>query len=394
MQELDEVLRTFDIYNPEHADDRWELFRHARRECPLPFSDSYDGQYHVTRYEDAMFVLGHPELFSSADPFPTNAAPVRLPPLDADPPEHEDYRRVIDPYLRFSALKKSEAQIRAIANEYIDAWIERGGCEFVADFAMPFTAGVLATVVFDETDPDRLQRAIDCATAVATKADPESFMNLAVLCTEYLQERRDASDERDDVVSAIARGTLCGREMTEEEQLGAVSMLFLGGLDTTRGAIGTIAHHLATVDGLEARLRAAEPPRFPLLLEIIRRYAPVAVSARTVLADVTLAGRELHAGDRLIVHFDAVNRDEARFDDPDELEFDTRRPTNLVFGSGIHHCVGINLARFQIELGFDELLRRVTRLRLADGAQVGYAAGAALGPESLPLHFDPLERQD
>lgn len=381
--------RGYDVYDQRHADRRWELLAHARRECPVPFSESYGGQYHVTRYDDVRFVLEHPELFSSAVPAPTNEAPVRLPPLDADPPLQQEFRRILNPFLSRSYLMRFADRMREIANEAIDVWIDTGEVELISQFAMPYSAGVLATVVFDETDPRRVGRARDAATRAGTKADAESFFGLAMTAAEYLAEREDGLTDRDDIVGAVARGSVAGRPMTEDERLGVITVLFLGGLDTTRGAIGTVAARLATVDGLEQRMRRPGWARRDLD-EILRLHSPVAIMARTVLSDVELGGQQLRAGDRLVVHFESADRDGDRFADPAELTFDVARPGNAVFGLGIHRCVGSHLARLQLEIGFDVLLSRIGELRLPDGmrfSDITFVAGAALGPEALPLRF-------
>jgi cytochrome P450 len=116
----------------------------------------------------------------------------------------------------------------------------------------------------------------------------------------------------------------------------------------------------------------------------------VAVMARTATAEVELGGVQLKPGDRLVLHYDSANRDESRFERADEVALGVNRQSNALFGLGIHRCVGSNLARLQLELGFEVLLSRITDLRLPDGMgmnDVVYAPGAALGPETLPLHF-------
>lgn len=390
---LAEAWRDYDQFNQSHADERWKYFEYARTQCPLPFSRAYDGQYHVTRYEDVRFVNEHPEFFSSAVPSCTNQQGVALPPLDADPPLQQEYRRILNPYLSRSYLLKYADRIREIAHDTIDTWIDRGECEFIREFAMPFSSGVLATVVFDETDPERVSRARDATTAIAIKGDMEAFFGLAMVAAEYLADREESLEDRDDLLGALVKGTLLGEPMDENQRLGVVTVLFLGGLDTTRGAIGTLAARLATMPGLEDRLRDPGWVKRDLD-ELLRLHAPVAVMARTAIAEVELGGVSLKPGDRLVLHYDSANRDESRFEQADEVQLGTNRPSNALFGLGIHRCVGSHLARLQLELGFEVLLSRITDLRLPDGLSMDdivYAPGAALGPEKLPLLFSKRE---
>jgi cytochrome P450 len=388
------VWDAYDQFDPAHADRRWEYASWAAEHSPLPWSEAYGGQYHVVRYEDLRYVAEHPEQFSSAVPSCTNEYGIRMPPLDADPPLQQEFRRILNPYLSRSYLMRYADRIREIANDCIDKFVDRGECELISEFAMPFSSGVLATVVFDETDPDRVKRARDATTAIAEKGDVESFFGLAMVAAEYLASREeDPSDERDDILGALVRGTLLGRPLDENERLGVVTVLFLGGLDTTRGAIGTVGARLATLPGLEARMREPGWAKRDLD-ELLRVHAPVACMARTVSADeVELGGRQLRKGDRMVLHFDLANRDETRFENAHEVRLDDRRPSNALFGLGIHRCVGSNLARLQLEIGFDTLLERITDLRLPDGMRfedLRYVPGAALGPEEVPLRFRRL----
>lgn len=165
-----------------------------------------------------------------------------------------------------------------------------------------------------------------------------------------------------------------------------MTVLFMGGLDTTRGALGTIAVHLATTPGIEDRLREPGWVKHDLE-EFIRHDSPVITMARTVVEDVELGGRLLRAGDRLGIHFASANWDETKFDDAQDLRFDRPLSGHAGFGLGIHRCIGMHLARVQITVAFDELLARITNLRLA-GGEVLWAPGVVTAPHTLDLEFD------
>jgi cytochrome P450 len=165
-------------------------------------------------------------------------------------------------------------------------------------------------------------------------------------------------------------------------------VLFLGGLDTTRGAIGMIAHELAKDPALQERVR---DPRWQRkdMDEFVRLASPVACLGRTVLADTELGGVALRQGEQILVRFDSANHDPDQFDDAESLRFDLNRPGNAAFGLGIHRCLGVHLARVQIAVAFEVLLERITHLRLADpDTDVHYIFGIARGPETLRLAFD------
>lgn len=388
--QLGDLVRSYDMFNAEHERRKWELFAYARRQCPVLHTDASGGdQYVVTRYEDVRRILEDPQTFSSTAVTP-NPSPVRLNPLDSDPPEQPGLRKLLNPLFSRSFLMKFEPAMRAGAAALVDSWIDRGEVEFVSEYAGPFVAHSLASIVFDEKDADRMRYASELVTRLASDADgiEENFFNLSILAGEYIAKRENNPLERDDVLNVITTGTIVGRPLTEDEKLGVILVLFLGGLDTTRGAISSIGYYLAQDGSLEARLRDPGWIRQDMD-EFIRLASPVGCLGRRVMTDVDVAGTKLHAGDQVLLRFDSANRDEVKFEYPAELRFDGVRGSHAAFGLGIHRCLGQHLARIQITIAFEELLARVTRLRFADLDQtVEWAPGIANGPERLPLAFD------
>jgi cytochrome P450 len=393
-----ELLEGYDPFDEQTAPYKWEILAHARRECPVPHvvprTDPDGGYRMITRYRDVRYVLEHPELFASAQSAVT-PNPVRLPPLDSDPPLQQEFRKLLNPLMSRSSLLRFEPQMREIARAAIEGFIDDGRLEFVSQFAIPFSAGVLSRVIFDESDQQRVQSALEVVAVLASDPSPEAFGRLAALAGEYISKRaastgsgEAAAGTSEDILTALVTGTIGGRPLTEEERVGVVTVLFLAGLDTTRGALGNIAAQLARDPDLERRLRDPQWIRRDMD-EFLRFESPVAIMARTATAEVEVGGHRFTAGDRLLVNFGSANRDDAQFADGDRLDFELARPGNVAFGLGIHRCLGSNLARLQLEIGWDELLRRVTGLRFAeDGYEVRYDTGMVHGPTEIPLVFD------
>jgi cytochrome P450 len=379
-------LSTLSVMVGENCPMNWSALAYAREHCPVFYTEAH-GVHVVTTYAEARYVLEHPELFSSADPNVEGALPVRLPPLDTDPPRQQEIRRILNPFFSRSYFSRLDADIRAIAGRVIDRFADAGGCEFVHDFALPFNSAVLAQLVFNETDADRLARAVTLVSAVAEGLDPQAFAAVYGLVAEYLADRAGAADRRDDIIGAILAARIDGAPLADAERTGIVTALFLGGLNTTHGAMSNIMVHLATRPELEARLRDPRWARHDLE-EFIRYESPVMVMARTVVREVELGGVTLKAGDRLAVHFASANRDERKFDRADELRFDRDYAGHAGFGLGIHRCVGMHLARYQVEIAFHELLSRFTRFRLEPGAHIRPAKGVVLAPEEVRVRFD------
>mgnify|MGYP001258246837 CR=1 FL=1 len=377
-----------DLFDPVHSERLWEVLDYARSACPVLKTDADDGYYIVTRYDDLRAVLEDPQTYSS-EQAGLRGVPIKMPPLTEDPPRHLEYRRLLNRYLSRSYLSKYADDIRETASELLEKLIPAGPFDFMTDYAIPFTSRNLARVVLDDGNAERIQRAISIATRISGEGDPAAFFEISALAEELLRERAASGSRRDDVLSAIAGGTVEGRPLTLEEQVGATTILFTGGLDTTKAALGNIARHLAENPGLEQRLRDPEWIKGDLD-EFLRFESPIMFMARTVTRDTELGGCPLKAGDRVAVHYAAANRDGARFDHPDELAFGRERNPHAAFGLGPHRCIGLHFARLQIEIAFSELLARVTNLRIPPGAKVESAVGVVLTHEHLPVAFDVL----
>ena len=263
---------------------------------------------------------------------------------------------------------------------------------FMTDYAIPFTSRNLARVILDDGNEERIARAISIATRISGEGDPAAFFEISALAEELLRERAASGSQRDDVLSAIVGGTVEGRPLTMEEQVGATTILFTGGLDTTKAALGNIARHLAEDPRLEQRLRDPEWVKSDLD-EFLRYESPIMFMARTVTRDTELGGCPLKAGDRVAVHYASADRDETRFEHADQLNLDRERHPHAAFGLGPHRCIGLHFARLQIEIAFSELLSRVTNLRIPAGARVESAVGVVLTHEHLPVTFDVLAQR-
>jgi cytochrome P450 len=385
-----ELAKHFDLYDPVHSERLWEVIAYARSACPVMRTDADTGYYVITNYEDVRRITEDPQTFSSVEAG-LRGTPIRMPPLTEDPPTHAEYRRQLNRYLSRSYLARYEDDIRQTTREVLDEVVPRGRMEFMSEFAVPLTSANLARVILDEKNKKRIQRAINIATRISSEGSLEAFFEIAALADEFLRERAAAKTNREDVLSAIVHGTVEGRPLTSEEQVGATTVLFTGGLDTTKAAMGNIVRHIALNPELEARVRNPEWMRGDLD-EFLRFDSPIMFMARTVTRETELSGCPLKPGHRVAIHFAAANRDPAQFENPDELNFDRRRNPHVAFGLGAHRCIGLHFARLQIQIAFEELFARVTSLRIPEGERVEIATGVVLSPERLPLEFDILNR--
>ena len=387
-EQLDELLHKFDIFSEEHQELKWEIFEHGRATCPVAHTEGNGGLYLVTRYEDVRRVMEDWETFSSLQS-PIVPTGVSLCPIDNDPPIQSSARALLNPLFSRGALAKYEPDMRKAAREYIGAFVDRGSCEILNEFAGPYIGTILTKVIFDDMTGDELDHAQDLALRVAEGATPEMFGELFMMCAEYFNRAKDKGASDDGVVSRLINGTFEGRAITQDEAVGALSILTLGGLDTSRAAIGNITYRMATNPGVEERLRDPQWVKRDFD-EFLRLDSPVAAMARVATRDVELNGVQIKAGERVEVRFDSANRDESRFHDPTGLVFDEPRTGHAAFGFGVHRCIGSNMARMQIEIAFEELLGRVKNIRLAPGADVKWVAGQSNALHAVPIEFDKV----
>lgn len=386
---VEELAPHFDLFDPVHSERLWEFMSYARSSCPVVKTDADDGYFIVTRYDDVRTVLEDAVTFSSVQAG-LRGVPIPMPPLTEDAPTHIEYRRALNRYLSRSFLARYQDDIRRHARELLDDLVPRGRFEFMTEFAVPFTSGNLAKVIFDDDNAERIERAIALATEISSEGRHEAFFELAALAEELLRERAESGNQRDDVLSAIVRATVQGRPLTMEEQVGATTILFTGGLDTTKAALGNIVRRVADDPALEDRLRDPDWVKGDLD-EFLRLESPITFMARTVTKDTEIGGCPLRPGDRVAIHYASANRDESHFPHADDLSFDRQRNPHAAFGLGPHRCIGLHFARLQIEIGFQELLARITNIRVPAGEQVKTATGVVLTHEYLPVEFDVVE---
>lgn len=381
------LLATFDLFEPAHERWKYDAFAYARRHCPIVHTSAGTGFWLITRYEDARRILEDWETFSNVHGSPT-PTPVRLGPVDSDPPHQTALRALINPVLSRAFSLRFADEMRTVARELIASWVERGAVELISEFASPYVSRVLARVVFDEDDPERMEHARSVVLGVIEDGSEEAFVKLAMLSGEYLARARANPPEQDGVLRRLVTGEVDGEPVSDEDAFGTLNVVFLGGLDTTRSAIGHIALQIALAPELEARVRDPQWVRQDMD-EFIRLQSPVATYARNITRDVEVGGIRMRTGERVLIRYDSANRDESRFPDPDRLVFDPPRPSSAGFGLGVHRCLGMHLARVQIAVAFEELLARLTNLRLdCDPADIVWAPGIANAPDRIPLRFD------
>jgi cytochrome P450 len=398
---VDAEKRSADPYDPAVSADPLPFYKALREQVPVALMSEMTGTHVVSRYEDVKFALQHPEIFSSEFAAVDLGQPRPLIPLQIDPPDHVKYRRVMDPHLALREMMPREERIRGLVNELIDGFIERGSCDFHAEFSVPLPCTVfleLCGLPLEDLDKflvwkDGIIRPQTLYPELAFDGDALTAKRHEVAAEIYAYFESVIADRRsnpgDDVISRFAQGEVDGERMSHDQMLDVGFLFILGGLDTVTSSLDCLVAHL----GQDAHARdqlVADSAMIPAAIEeLLRVHTPVMQVIRVVKEHYVMEGVEMNPGDHVMIMIGAADTDPAEFGDhADEAIFDREQNRHLAFGAGPHRCLGSHLARFELRLALEELHRRIPDYRVPAGAELVYSPGIR-EIEKLPLVFTP-----
>jgi cytochrome P450 len=393
-----------------------EAFRRLRDEEPVAWQPEHavgewpagPGYWAVTRYADVRHVLATPADFSSwlgatqiRDVEGDDLEFIRRMILNQDPPEHLRLRRLVTAAFANRRLERFRAAVTARAAEALDAVAPAGRCDLPVDVSDDFPLINLAELlgmpaadrhlimrwvdrVIGYQDPEHGQVVRDEHGRPVNPRSPAMLKDMFEYADALADHKRRAP--ADDVMTALVEARLDGERLTRQELQMFFFLLVIAGSDTTRSAIPGGVLALATHPDEYDRLRA-DPALLPSAIEeILRWHPPVLSFRRTATRDLELGGRQIAAGDKVVVYHVSAHYDEREF--PDPLRFDVTREPNrhLAFGHGPHKCLGAHFARLQLDAFFAELLRRLPRVEL-DGPVVRLTSNFINGINHLPLRW-------
>jgi len=307
----------------------------------------------VTPYAEVRRAARDWRAFSSDTPFrvpiphEVGTRSVRQLPIETDPPGHRGYRQLLVPWFDRAAVERVRPALAAIADELVHAAVARGGCEVVADLALPLVLRSLAELLrLPRAHADRwLTWGRDAFTELPTGrkiANPDF--------DRWLEDTVDAAlaDPGDDVFGTLARSPLDGRRLTREELLGIGNLLVAAGRGTMVDAVAGALWRLARVPEEADRLRA-DPGLLPAAVEEWYPWlSPITHLGRTAVAATTVGGHHVEAGGQVPLGFGLANRDPAAFPDPHRFVLDRTPNPHVAFGHGPHRCMGEHLARVEL----------------------------------------------
>ncbi|MGH9680320.1 MAG: cytochrome P450 [Candidatus Acidiferrales bacterium] len=357
-----------------------------RARCPVAHSEYL--QWSLFRHRDVERVLGDPAVFSNAVSSHLSV------PNGFDPPEHTAYRRLIDPYFSSERMAEFEPACRGVAVELISGLRRACEVEFTSEFADLFA--IRAQCAFLDW-PSRLHGPLLEWTrknhAAVLSGDRDAQAAVAVEFDGTIRgliNERSGQDRatQEDAVARLLQERIDGRPLREEEIVSILRNWTVGELSTISACVGILAHFLAARPEVQLQLRA-EPALLPAAIEeILRIHGPLITSRRITTQETEVAGLRLSPGARVTLMWASANRDEREFGDPDEFRLDRDPAKNLLYGAGIHACPGAPLARLELRVILEELLKRTRSIALASGKEPVRAVYPAGGFTALPLLFE------
>ncbi len=377
-------------------EDPYPIYAQLRAHAPLYHNDEI-GFWALSRHADVLAALRDTKRFSSAygvslDQGSREEATAVMSFLAMDPPLHTRMRALVSRAFTPRRAADLEPRIRELSTRWIDRFIERGRCEFIADFAGKLPMDVISEMLgVPESDRDTLR---GWADTVVHREDgmtdvPPAGMEAAAQMLRYfaqmVPERRKRPGH--DLTSALFEAEIDGERLADKDVIAFLFLMIIAGNETTTKLLANALYWLARNPAQREKLRG-DPGLIPRWVEETLRYDnSTQALARTVTCDVELHGQKLREGDRLLLLIGSANRDERVFEDPDVFDVMRNTTAMLSFGNGTHFCLGASLARLEARVALEEIQSRLPDYEIEEAGVERVQSSNVRGFAALPLRF-------
>jgi cytochrome P450/FMN phosphatase YigB (HAD superfamily) len=367
------------MFAPEHNDDPYPLLRELRETSPVHQLGGH-AIWYATRYDDCREVLRHPDFrknteymaldFVTGEAVPPPPATLTLPLAFIDPPEHTPVRHVMNSGFSRRRLDGWRPWLRGLAQEIVErALAQAGPVDVVEAISYPMAMQVICDLVGVPSGARNDFRALmrDASVIFEPALSPErtyEAINAIIEMTEFLTKLGDTQDGllRDLLHQARAAG-----DVSDEDVIANVTFLFFAGFETVAHLLSITLFLMSTHPSQFALVAASPELAASAAQECCRYHSPVQTNARVANRDLDLGGTLIPAGNAVVTLLGAANRDPAAFGAPDRFDVTRRGPAPLTFGTGIHYCLGAQLAPLEATVLLESLVeagvRQITPVR-------------------------------
>jgi len=380
----------------------WESWARLRRDDPIHHvqRDDGDSYWAVTRYRDIVAIEGNPEVFRNAPKSTIDVdQQMGLRMIVAmDPPDHTAHRAFAKSYFMPRNIEWVRSYAEDIVTEAFDKAMARNGevIDLQHDVANLVPTAVISAFLGAPRElwgdivrfTDTLINANDPRVRgdqSAAQTAGAAAMQLFQLCAGILEDRRH--NPRDDFPTALVNARINGEPMAQIELISWVLILLTAGHETTQSTFGMGIKALVEHPDQLARLRADRSLLPGAIEEMLRWLSPAIHFIRTPDRDVELHGKQIRAGEHLVMFYPSANRDETVFDNPDRFDITRTANRHLAFGTGPHLCIGMHLARLELRVMFEQFLDRVEEIEFVGEPERVYGVPTG-GFKHLPVRMN------
>jgi cytochrome P450 len=384
---------------PEMAANPQPVWKMLRDDMPvLPIDGMLSSRAVVlSRKEDIMEALRHPEIFSSNMDAVDLKNKRPMIPLQIDPPDHKKFRKLLDPIFAPRKMQAMDAEVSALVNNLIDGFVDKDGVDFAKEFSVPFPSVVFLTLL--GLPPEELDTFLTMKDGIIrpdhvtgkprdSKEASDYQQRIADSVYDYFNQVLDKRqlERQDDLLSLFLDADMEGERLAREDILDICFLFLIAGLDTVTATLDCMFSFLAQ-NPEHRRQLVQDPSIIPNAIEEMLRWeTPVMSIARVAVTDTELGGCPVHAGDQLMVMIGSANTDQAEFPDGDVVRFDRDVNPHIAFGGGIHRCLGSHLARLELRVALREWHKRIPDYEVEPGHTLVYTAGIR-SIDHFPMRF-------
>jgi cytochrome P450 len=390
-----ELVHPFDLFNdPEMSScpfGRIEKLRQHGRIFWNPTNPDYGGSWVLTHAEDLRYVFSNPQIFTSKNKLSGFRADVEnqleMIPLELDGTRHSKFRDLINPLFTPTAIAKLVEGVNERAVELIEAVRAKGKCEFMSAFGNPFPVSIF--MQFMGLPQDNTQLFMSWVVDIQHKDDNALRSRATEACCAFLEDlaAQRRAKPTGDLVSYIVSANMDGRSLTDGEVMGVLYLFFLAGLDTVSSTLSWFFHHLATHPDQQQQLRENPQMIDKAVEELLRRYS-IVTPHRQCTQDVEIGGVKIKAGDWVTTITGLGSTDPCQFADPLEVNFERKNSrAHLAFAYGAHFCMGLHLARRELQIALREWLARIPMWHLKPGAPTKAHGGFVFAYDHFELEW-------